>query len=258
MVASFNGSSEFPLALGVSTLVGWWQFNEGSGSTATDASQSANSATLTGTSWVSQAGLSAGGLSLAGSSGSHADPSGFTNINFDRTAPFSVSTWFVLNNTGGTGVDNPRIFSRQGTGAGGGGWEIGANYNQNAGTCTSTTWCFWFALVNTDTTNNLTYTGAPLTTGVLHNVIVTYSGNSAPGGINVYLDGVLSAAQVNETNLSSPTVNSIIPRIGGRIAAQSCTSCYFHGVLGPLGIWNRVLAAGEVATIQVNPYAVIN
>ena len=256
MLASFNGSSELPFTLSASTLVAFWKVAEGTGSTSADSSTSANNLTLTGTSWVSQAGLANGGLSFAGTIGSHADPANFTNINFNYNQPFSVSMWFVLNNVQGTGIDNPRIISRLVAGAGGGGYDIGFNYNA-ATFCNG--WCFSWELVNTVGTNELDVTSTtPITEGVLHNIVATYSGSATAGGVVIYLDGTVIPTTTVTSSLSTTATNSQIPRIGTRINGSGCTSCYFQGILGPLGVWNRVLASGEVATIQGNPYAIIN
>ena len=138
-----------------STLVAFWKMAEGTGTTSADSSLSVNNLTLTGTNWVSQAGLSAGGLQFTGVLTSHADPANFTNINFNWNQPFTTSMWFVLTNPNGTGIDNPRIISRLVAGANGGGYDIG--FNWDTGTCGG--FCFVWELANTDGSNALAIEG---------------------------------------------------------------------------------------------------
>src|SRR5258707_1256221 len=99
-VGSTSSLTQFtsPFAFAATGLVGYWKFDEGSGTTASDASGDGYTGTLqSGAGWATgQIGSHA--LSLNGSNTSYVD---IPNTVVDTTQSFSVAAWVKLNSTRG-------------------------------------------------------------------------------------------------------------------------------------------------------------
>jgi hypothetical protein len=175
-----------------------------------DSTGNANHATMGGAVQASQqqAGQIDGSINFEGNT--WAGPANPANFSFERTDSFSISGWFKLaSNSSGTLLS-----------------KLGAN--------TSLGWAFLqftsgsgpaVALGLFGGSGNQALAETPaLTTGVWHNIVVTYSGTSTVAGMQIYVDGVSQTLTNLTNNLTSSIVNAIIPAINGRGGAASMST----------------------------------
>jgi hypothetical protein len=81
--------------------------------------------------------------------------------------------------------------------------------------------------------------------GTWHHILVTSNGGLLEGSIAIYLDGVSQA--ITFTNGSgSETAHTGSWSLGGRIYSDTRN---YDGSLGEVGVWDRVLSAGEIASL---------
>ncbi len=220
------------------SLLGWWRFNEGSGSTASDSSSAGNNGTLTNfdtsTAWTP--GLIGGALSFDGTD----DFVELGNIlNFDSTTPYTISAW---TNRQSTGTDDT-IISR-------------TDYTDS--TLQRGYWFGFIASGNLNfTLNSDNSTGDQIrvdsTTlfgaGTPHHVALSYDGSLSASGVKMYVDGVEDATTLTNDNLSGTTLNSAPTRLGGSVdtSGMPLASLYnFDGVLDDVAVYSRVLTLPEV------------
>lgn len=224
------------------TLMHRWVFTEGTGATAADSSFYADSdLTLSGETWVtSSIGVLTNAVTFAGGGG--AVSANNNRINFGNTDPFSLSIWFETSNASTEmtligNLDPSTNFI---------GWEINLNGFGNSGGINfiniasySTDWIGQHSAFSANT---------------LYNLVVTYDGSGATGGLKIYLNGTLqSSSQIalSSSSLSATTAS-------GKdlyIAERSDGTNKYTGTVGPTYIWNRVLLATEVASLYSRPYA---
>ncbi len=222
------------------SLLGWWRFNEGSGSTASDSSSAGNNGTLTNfdTSTAWNPGLVGGGLSFDGAND-------FVELgdilNFDSATPFTISAW---TNRQSVGADHT-IFAR-------------ADYTDpvlQRG--------YWFGFSSTDTLNLFlvsdSSTGNRLridsttvfnTPSTPHHVAVTYDGSTMASGAKLFVDGTEETVTVVSDALAGTTLNPAPARIGGSIdtAGMPLASLYnFEGIIDDIAVYNRALTVQEIS-----------
>jgi hypothetical protein len=177
--------------------VGWWKFDECSGSTAHDSSGFANHGTIiSGSGTIGSCTGSTGEIWYDGATGkinssldfndaeseyvSISDTDVYTFGNSSVDQPFSISAWVKQYD-----ANAYFIFSKGSAGAGEYYLEAFSNdiyFNLYDNTATN------YITMNTNNTN-------PLITGEWNHIIATYDGrggNNAAGGINVYVNGILS------------------------------------------------------------------
>jgi hypothetical protein len=167
-----------------------------------DSTGNADHATMNGAAQANQqqAGQIDGSINFEGNT--WAGPANPPNFSFERTDSFSISGWFKMaSNSSGTLLS-----------------KLGAN--------TSLGWAFLqftsgsgpsVALGLFGGSGNQALAETPaLTTGVWHNIVVTYSGTSTVAGMQIYVDGVRQTLTSLGNNLTASIVNAIIPAINGR------------------------------------------
>ncbi len=221
------------------SLLGWWRFNEGSGSTASDSSSAGNNGTLTNfdtsTAWVP--GLVSGALTFDGTDD-------FVELgdilNFDASSPFTISAW---TNRQAAGSDHT-IFAR-------------ADYTDpvlQRG--------YWFGFSSTDTLdlflvsdsstgNRLRIDSTTLfnTPNTPHHVAVTYDGSTMASGAKLFVDGTEETVTVVSDALAGTTLNPAPARIGGSVdvTGMPSASLYnFDGIIDDVTVYNRALTAQEI------------
>jgi hypothetical protein len=205
-------------------LAGWWQFNEGSGTTAGDATGNGSTGTLGGTAtWMSSPPPDSVAPSLAGGAGvgfsggeGHVDvpdPNGL--LRFTANQSFSLSTWVYVPSLPGklTGIVT------KGTDAGPsyGIWIDAGNH-----------WAFH--------STQLTITGTAVTLG-WHFVAITQ--DSAGQSRQLYVDGVLAGS----APVSFDANGTGDLWIGG---ARAGAAYAFQGIVDDVRVYSRALSAGEV------------
>jgi hypothetical protein len=203
-------------------LVGWWRFDEGSGTVAGDSSGNGNNGTIYGATWVA---------------GKYGDALNFSGVNNDvacgnsLTDPvvFTLTAW--IKPTAGFSGDQDII--ARGPGGNSGGWElkivggaivVGASFS--------------------DQWRSLGQSGV-IVSGQWQMVTGTWNGTY----LSLYVNGVLVA---QSTNLSAYTrqLSTSEVWIGSWVGAYN----FFGGIIDEVQIYNRALSAAEIQTLyQKNP-----
>jgi hypothetical protein len=190
-------------------VIGWWQFNEVTGTVASDNSTNGNSGTLQGSplpSWVT--GKYGNALSFGGNAYVEID-----NINLPFSLPYTVSVWV-----------NPSAYASM--------FLFGRINDVN-----------WYVIFGSGGTVNDWATGAgldwnpnvPYVTGQWQHFVFVYNGTDKL----VYRNGVLAAST---TQASAAGSGLYVGRYGGY------TSYEFEGVVDEVQIYNRTLSASEILT----------
>ncbi|OHA36110.1 MAG: hypothetical protein A3H57_03190 [Candidatus Taylorbacteria bacterium RIFCSPLOWO2_02_FULL_43_11] len=216
-------------------LVGWWKFDEGSGTTAADASINDNRGTLSGTTkptWVS--GKHGKALSFDGSSG-YVDAGNTATLNFG-TGSFSYGVW--VNPTGNSSTYDIPI------------WKGGSSVSING---------FDMELGSAAWTANISDGVSPLkqvslrALGIYNKwthlfVVVDRSANRMIG----YVNGVAVGVGTDITGFGSVSGSS-------RLKMSSNGSQYFFlGSLDDVRIYNRALSATEVYNLYKSGETIVN
>ncbi len=198
-------------------FIGYWKFNEGSGTAAVDSTLMANNVTLgAGASWASDC---TGNYALVttGASGGTAS----TNAAFDPPAEGTVAFWMQYN--GGTGTR--RIFGN------GGDWEVRQNPDDTV----------VFDLC-ADAATNLVSTNVPLNeVGRWYHVAITF--DSDDNSFAIYSDGVLHRTGTNPNDMKKQP--AAVLSFGTRTGASEC----WPGSLRDFRIYNRKLSAAEIGDL---------
>jgi uncharacterized protein YjdB len=203
-------------------LVAAYNFNEGSGSTVTDASGNGNTGTISGATWTTS-GKFGGALSFNGANS-------WITVNdaasLDLTSGVTIEAWVKLSTA--TGWQAIVIKERPG----GLSYALyAANTDHNAPV----------AALHTSSDVNL-YGNSPLAVNTWTHVALTYDGTM----LMLYVNG----AQITSQSLSGAMPVSTSPlRIGG----DSIWGEYFNGVIDEVRVYNRALSAAEIQTDMNTP-----
>ena len=233
--AVLNGASASAQATvqTIANLSGWWQFSEGSGTTAADSSGNGNTATLfNSVSWVS--GQNGSAISANGTNQYAQIP----NVNLSTTNAVTWTGW--VNRTYGSGVgaliEDSSNFNTSSTGFG--------FFPDDSADC---------GVANTMMTGvngNVGYTlscYAQPTSGVWHHIAAVYDKSQAGTGvISLYIDGVLQTPvrQLNtSTNTNGFGSNPIY------VFSRGGTSNFAAGKLDDLRVYNAALSAAQIQQI---------
>jgi len=207
-------------------LVGYWNFDEGSGASAADSSGNGTAGTLmNGPAWVT--GKIVQALSFNGSSQYVSLPSNPSSL--DITGALTLSAWVneTANPTARTVViskgDPALLYQYELTGS--------TNGHVNFSVCNS---------VGCLTSG--TYTSSTLfSPGAWHHVVGTYDGN---GNAIMYVDGT------NVQAVSSSTMTALKSGVSGVwIGGLPASSRDFNGTVDDVRIYNRALSASDVAEL---------
>lgn len=214
-------------------LVGYWTFNEGSGTTAADSSGNGLTATLSnGVSWTT--GIVGGAVSANGTNQFITIPS----LNLTATSAASVAMW--VNRTYTSGAGDVLL-------------EFSSNFNsttnafglfpEGAGDCGVP--ATEIGLVGNSGYDIKCYTQP--SSGVWHHLVVVYDyTQSAANSVTFYVDGILQTAlkQPFSTNNSGKFGNYPI-----YLFSRGGNSNFSAGQIGDLQIYNRALSASDVQTL---------
>ncbi len=214
-----------------SGLVGYWNFNEGSGTSALDSSGNNNTGTFTGSATWNATGKTGAAVSLNGS--------GYVNFGNSQTLrnpAITVSAWInptksTNGNTSVLSMDTGSTKAYQITWKDSGSSGFGAYTN----------------IKNTSSTITA-FSSQTLTANTWHLVTATYDNTS--GVLSIYFDGVLSTTTQGSGGVSYPTFGSR-SLILGMPAASVSTG--FKGLVDEVRVYNRALSAQEVSDIYNDP-----
>jgi hypothetical protein len=217
-----------------SGLVGYWNFNEGTGTTAKDSSGNNDNGAISGSTWIT--GKLGYGLNFNGTS-SFVNVTNSTALN--PTNALTISTWIKVNDVSNAGYGSwPMIIAHaKGTTRNGYSlyWHDGTHepgfelYNNNV----------WVGGVNS--------VKKDWQSGIWYHIAVTYQyQTSGTANLKFYVNGVLN----NQTTYNNvkPGTNTSSLTIG---AQDSRASAYnFNGQIDDVRIYNRALTAAEVKTLS--------
>ena len=246
-----------PCESGTSTgLVGWWKFDETSGTTAADGSTVFGKNTKNGTlnnfalsgstsNWVT--GKRTGALNFDGTN-DYVDVA--NNSDLDNLSAITVTAWIKPTTFGGS--SKGRIVDK-GSGTG----------------CSDGNECWTFSLNNNDATNALEFyvfyrtvaltarsATNTITTGVWQHVAVVWDGSTSSANVKFYINGALVSTQtVSDGSGSRDSGTGCHVLIGDRPA----TTCLggadgtrqFNGNIDDVRIYNRALSAAEVRRLYI-------
>ncbi len=221
---------------GLTTLVGWWKFDEGSGTTTADSSGNGNSGTLTGStlpSWTTDVPAVSfsdpASLSFDGATSYVNVAGGSTSPALNFTTQVSITAWvkpsLVQGGTFGI-VSKPR--SSVGTG-----WTLRMESLDPD-----------FGLDNDLVSCSVHASSNPFTAGVWTHVAATY--DSSTSTVQLFVNGV--QVPVDNQGCTGPLLASTIPlQIGEEFVLGGRN---FPGEIDDVRVYNRVLAAAEITTLM--------
>ncbi len=153
-----------------------------------------------------------------------------SSLQFERTDPFSISTWIKT-----TSENNYSLFSKQ---------ESSGNY-AGYNLQTGSSGYIYFQLINTYSSNGLEVrTGdTNYNDGNWHHVLVTYDGNSSASGVQIYFDGTPQQLTTLQNNLSLSVANSTSAHIGSRNNAEN----FLTGTLDEVKVYPFALTPSQAA-----------
>jgi hypothetical protein len=216
-------------------LVGYWTFDEGSGTQAADSSGFGDTASLnTGAAWTTNAVLGAGALLLNAASAASASvpDSSALEISGDLT----ITMWVKHNSLPATNSWMYYLDKGQ---------NSQENYGFGAYSDATGTRLFFEFIDATGTSRYYTQgTGLPLSSGVWTHVAVVF--NHTSGQLSFFIKG----QQVSSTTVSQLLTVAANPLVIGQ---QNITGYefYLNGSIDDLRIYNRALTATEINTLSL-------
>jgi hypothetical protein len=214
-------------------LVGWWNFDEGSGTAAADSSGYGNTGNLNGgMSWV--AGKINGALQGDGSSGYVQTG----NINLTSASAVTVTAW--VNRTYSS--TNHVLFEFSNNSNNAGNKPAFGFYPDDAGDC-------GVAAIQADVSGNNGPTANCYTqpsSGVWHHLAAVYDMTKTDStAVKLYIDGVLQTPLSN-TNLTNNNDGETFNNKPFNMFSRGGTTQFTPGTMDDVRIYNRALSASEV------------
>jgi hypothetical protein len=212
-------------------LVGWWKLNDGSGTSAADATGNGNTGTLANTTWGT--GPNSNGDAVFDGTGDLITIANESNFDFERTDAFSITFW-MKGNSSATGSD--AVFDKSAPSGNFQGFIVQHNADN--------------ALVNVallDASGNAlqapTANGS-ITLNTWYFIAVTYDGSSLGAGLKTYINA--GTAVTGTGTLSNTILNNASPYIGfGNGLAGD-----FFGELDDVRVYDKELTSGEISSLN--------
>jgi Concanavalin A-like lectin/glucanases superfamily len=237
---------------GANGLVGWWRFDETSGTIAADSSGNGNTGTVTPNAtgvWVAGKINNAANLNNTSQYIDIANPS---NFNFSPGQPFTLAAW--INRNSSADADDEIIAKVPA--AGGAGWSFwmpGNNASTTLGAfgeplCPLTNGnCFEMHIQGGSNQYAFLATMTAAAPGAWHHVALTYDGSGIGTSVKIYVDGVNQPLGVYSQNGTSVAVGSFTNAADLLLGQdQIGQPDYFGGKIDDARVYNRVLSAGEI------------
>ncbi len=228
-------------------LVGYWKFDEGSGSSAADASGNGNTGTLqptgSGPTWQSGAACKSGSCLLFDGLDDFVNVANEFNFDFERTNPFSIALW-VKPNVADTSIQTPVAKMR--IAAPMRGWNFTTNYDGNFGRNPAPGFIGFQLAGDWDAGNRIAVYSSAVTNlnnGSWHHYVVTCDGSSTAAGIKIHQDGQPLPITTQFDNLTLSMLNDINVFLGSRDTHDFGP---YAGHSDQNRIYNRALSASEV------------
>ena len=230
-------------------LVGWWNFDEGSGTSAADSSGGGSTGILTATNASFVAGKVNNAVSLTHTgtnvSGlvTAANPS---NFSFEYNQPFSLAAWVYRN----ANTEEDDVIGKEDPSNSFKGYALWFTDTSGQGNCAAS--CLVADFENATGSNRIQVATAvnAVSTGAWHHLVMTYDGSGAAAGVNLYVDGSAVAMTGIADNLASSTILNTMPlQIGADGDGDGTTDigcCTFGGKIDDARVYSRALSASEV------------
>jgi len=219
------------VAIGAPTngLVGWWTFDEGTGSTTYDSSGNNNNGTwygaASGTSGYYSAGKVGPWAGYFNGSNDYLQTPNLSAIN-SSTQPFSVAAWFnasaagvIVDETGQTSINT--------------GWHDSWIELLSSGSVGVRIW------------NCTSTTAGTANLNVWNHVVLTYDGSNLHG----YLNGVANGSVACARSSPGASGHGEYLNLGGNDSTNLGSGAWFSGIIDDVHVYNRALSAAEVQAL---------
>jgi YD repeat-containing protein len=214
-------------------LVGWWKFDEGTGTSAADSSGSGNTGTLlNGPTWTTGQ-IGAGALTFNGGTGEVAVSASSTLANLYATG-LTVSAWIKPTGAGGGGAG--RIVDKD---------------NQGAGWFFSMSGPTVVKFVSDQDAKGVTslVSSTPISLNTWQHVLATWTGTAGGKNMDIYINGVKSDGAITDGTGPEASDQATPLTIGNR---QVDKARGFAGAIDDVRIYNRVLSASEIQALAAS------
>ena len=162
-----------------------------------------------------------------------------TNFSFDRTTPFSVTTWVK----GDSANNDSTLVGKMLQGNGYTGWELHVGSPSGAGRLN-----VW--LINNYGANYIEVQSPTLVLdSAWHHVGFTSDGSGRAAGVRIYVDGVDATGVISADSLTGTLRNTVELDLGTR---QNGANHNFTGALAEAAVWNTCLTAANLLNIFRN------
>jgi len=212
-----------------SGLVGWWKFDDGSGTSAADSSGNGNTGTLTnGPPWT--AGMLNGALTFNGTN-QYVNLGGAASL--AGGSAVTVSAW--VKSTGSDG----EIVARRDLSQGSMSWELLITGGKARFTNM------------TSAGSNFDYqvtSGSSISTGVWTHIAGVYT--SSDGVLRIYVNGVADGTTIGSGTIAAHS--GVKTFVGAYSDASSLPANSFAGTIDDVRVYNRALSASDVMTLYTS------
>lgn len=215
----------------LTNLVGYWKFDEGSGTTLVDSSGNGYDLEVSGSLSVGASGLINSSINNNGTNGNRAGRNWTPALRNSTT--FSVSLWVKR---GATGTPYRNMVSNM--------YSDAATFGDG--------WGFYFGTddklhyVNHFVADTAASSGAVTDTASWHHVAMTYNS----GTVNFYVDGSnVGSANAGTMNTAHSNGYFYVCENDNLTDGTPSTGHTFSGSLDELGYWARTLSSGDITTL---------
>ena len=204
--------------------IGYWKFDEGTGTVANDTTSNANTGTIDGSSWQSEDMCVSGKCMFYDGTDDTVSIANESKFDFEYNDKFTISSWIRYSDTSGS----LEIFSKL--------LNNGTTYRGYEFGTLATSGVLYAFLIN-DFTGNLYILSSGSTNvadGKWHHVAMTYDGSNLGSGVTFYVDGKPDTTTVTTDTLGTNTIlNDQTPYIASRADAVF----YFKGFIDDVKVY---------------------
>ena len=226
-------------------LAAAWQFDEGAGTTTTDATDNGNDGTINGATWTGSSRTGDAALSFDGTN----DYVQTTNTTLDLSTAtnFTLSAWFQTDTT--TGAHHilwQGVSTQNGWGDPGDNTPTSSEMNLTVGRYDANDKITFFLGYDVNDANSIDITSASNftdTAGWHHAVVVVTDLGGGTLQADLYIDGVHEGSDTG-TQIDRSQWDSDL-----RVGSPGASTRYFDGMIDEVGIYDRALTPAEIAAL---------
>lgn len=225
-------------------ITGLWHFEEGSGTTTSDATGNGNTGTLKPTSseptWTTDSAFGTYALSFDGDN-DYVEIANESNFDFDWDDPFTIEAWVKTSSD-----DILNIVTKMKNTAPNTGYQL--IKHDNVGYDPGGDNKLYFFLIDTYNTDMIVvYGSTDITDGSYHHVVVTYDGSGTDSGVQIYVDGSPETMHTRGSWNSLSGSDSILNDLALQISGREGSNYAFDGLIDEARIWDVALTASQIA-----------